>query len=80
MRLVDELNTLRERLPDPQVTFRRKVESLDWQDEQTAPLAQDVFDVLDQPQSLAEVRERVSCTTFALHEVVAELYESKQIA
>jgi len=80
MRLVDELNTLRERLPDPKATLHRMVEDLDWEDADTEELARDVFDALEQPQSVMEVRGQVSCTTFALHEVVAELYESRQIA
>ena len=80
MRLVDELATFRERLPAPDKALQRNVEALDWADEGTEPLARDVFALLDQPRSMAEVGGQVDCTTFALYEVVAGLYESKQIA
>lgn len=80
MRLVDELAAFRERLPEPERTLHKNTEELDWTDDKTEPLAQNVFALLEKPQSMAEVGEHVDCTTFALYEVVANLYESKQIA
>lgn len=79
MRLIDELPSVRARLPDPEKPFQARTERLQWKDDKTRDIAQAVFARLRQPRPLADLIDDVPCNAFTLYRIAAELYEGGQI-
>ena len=79
MRLIDELPTVRRRLPDPDKPYQAQTLHLEWEDDATLAVAQEVIEKLREPRAIADLIEEVSCSAFTLYRVAAELWESQQI-
>ena len=80
MRLMDEFPSVRARLPDPEKPYQARTGDLQWGDEASAHIAQDVLAKLREPRPLAQLIDDVPCNAFTLYRIAAELFESGQIA
>jgi len=78
-RLVDELPSVRRRLPDPDKPYQARTENLQWDQDDTLAIAHAVLAKLSDPHPIADLIGKVPCSTFRLYQVAAELFESKQI-
>jgi CRP-like cAMP-binding protein len=79
IRLVDELPALLLRLPDPEKPYQARTDKLQWVDDSTISIAQEVLAQLRDPHPISDLVGRVSCSTFTLYRIAAELFESQQI-
>jgi hypothetical protein len=79
IRLVDELPTVLKRFPDPEKPYQARTDKLQWVENSTIVIAQEVLAQLRDPHPLPDLIGRVSCSTFTLYRIAAELYESQQI-
>jgi CRP-like cAMP-binding protein len=79
MRRIDEFPFVRNRLEDPERPFRARTETLQWEEEATQAIAQEVLDKLRAPRLVADLIDDVPCSTFTLYRIAAELFESDQI-
>ena len=79
MRLIDELPAVLQRLPDPDMPYQARTQDLQWENDSTAAIAQEVMTKLQEPHAIADLIDDVSCSAFTLYRVAAELYESGQI-
>jgi len=79
MRLIDELPAVRARLPDPDKPYKALTETLQWNDDASAPIAQAVLDRLRDPTPLPDLIDHVPCNAFTLYRIAAELFEGGQI-
>ena len=80
MRLMDEAPSVRRRLPDPDKPYQARVIHLEWEDDATVAIAQEVLEKLREPRAIADLIDEVTCSAFTLYGVAAELWESGQIA
>lgn len=78
-RLVDELPRVRRRLPDPERPYQARTGLLLWDDYDSFAIAHEVLGKLDDPHPIADLIGKVSCSTFTLYRVAAELFETEQI-
>ncbi len=74
MRLVDELPSLRRRLPDPNKPYQARTDNLQWKEEDTIAAAREVLAMLRKPHPIADLIGYVPCSTFTLYRVAAELF------
>lgn len=79
MRLIDELPGVRGRLPDPDMPYQARTQDLQWEDDSTAAVAQEVMTKLQEPRAIGDLIDEVSFSAFTLYRVAAELWESGQI-
>ena len=80
MRLMDELPSVRRRLPDPDKPYQAQTLHLQWEDSATVAIAEQIMGKLREPRAIADLIGEVSCSAFTLYRVAAELWESQQIA
>ena len=79
MRLVDELPSMRRRLPDPKKPYQARTDNLRWEEDDTIAIAHEVLAKLRNPHPIADLIGKVPCSTFTLYRVAAELFETEQI-
>lgn len=79
IRRVDEFPAVRDRIPDRKKPYQALVKKLKWKEDATKVFAQEVLEKLRDPRPIGELIAEVSCSTFTLYWVLAELYESGQI-
>jgi CRP-like cAMP-binding protein len=80
MRLVDELPSVRDRLPEPDRPYQARTDDLRWEDEATLRAAHEILARLREPRPLRDLIGEVPCSTYTLYRIAAELYETGQIA
>ena len=79
MRLRDEFQSVRGRLPDPEKPYQARTQDLQWEDDSTVTIAQEVLAKLRDPHPIADLVDDVPCNAFTLYRIAAELWESDQI-
>lgn len=79
MRLMDEFPSVRRRLPDPEKPYQARTQNLQWEDDSTVTIAQEVLAKLREPRAIADLINHVPCNAFTLYRIAAELWESDQI-
>ena len=80
VRLMDEFPSVRRRLPDPEKPYQARTENLQWEEDTTVAIAQEVLAKLRDPHPIADLIDDVPCSMFTLYRIAAELFESDQIS
>jgi len=82
MKLVDELPETFSRLPDAELPLKATVKprKLRWEDAETRGVAKRVLTALRSPTKIEDLTGKTPCSTYLVYKVVAELYETQQIA
>ncbi|MEW6730005.1 MAG: FHA domain-containing protein [Acidobacteriota bacterium] len=79
MRLQDELNNIKERLPSHGTIFQRNKPMLEWQDETTLTFAQQVWDLLGNNKiMMIELLNRTPCCNYYTYTILLKLLETHQ--
>jgi CRP-like cAMP-binding protein len=78
-RLKDELNKLKGQIPTPGKTFKTQNPELSWSDEATAPLAEEIWNLINRGRSLAHILQRVPISNCLVYKVVFQMLEEGQI-
>ncbi|MBW2058717.1 MAG: cyclic nucleotide-binding domain-containing protein [Deltaproteobacteria bacterium] len=79
-RLQDELNRLKQRIPDAERIFLPKVRELSWKDEGTFPLAKEIWALICQGKPLSHILQKVPVSHYSIYRIVAEMLDQGQIA
>ncbi len=79
MRQADELDNLKENMPDPKRSFEATSTSLKWNQDEDAQIAQAVMRLLRSPRQLEGLNEMVPCSTHALYRVAKILIDTGQL-
>ena len=79
MRLADELEKLREELPDTKRNFEATTTSLKWDGKDDAAIAQAILRLLRSPRQLEGLHEQVPCSTYTLFRVASILIDTGQV-
>jgi CRP-like cAMP-binding protein len=78
-RLQDELRRLKQHISDTTKVFLPKVGELRWEDSSTAPLAREIYRLIGQGQSLADILEGVAVSHYSVYKTVSEMLDQGQI-
>jgi len=78
-RLHDELNRLKKGLPDVNRIFPPKVQEFSWNDEATAPLAEEIWDLIVQGNPLSFILDEVPVSHYAVYSIVSQMLDKGQI-
>ena len=78
-RLQDELAKLKERIPDASKTFLPKVPELSWEDDETGPLAKQIWDLINQGKSLVHILEEVPVSHCSVYKIISQMLDQEQI-
>jgi CRP-like cAMP-binding protein len=79
VRLQDELPVLKQRLPDPERTFRQKAAHLLWDDSESVELAAAVWSRLKRGASVQDLERDVPRCSYAIYRTLATLLDTGQI-
>lgn len=79
MRLADELERLREELPDTKRNFEASTTSLKWDGDEDAHVAQAILRLLRSPRQLEGLNKQVPCSTYTLYRVASILIDTGQV-
>lgn len=79
-RLRDELNQLKEHIPNIDTVFRLKVQKFSWKDKETAPLAKEIWDLISQGKPLRFILGEVKASHYSIYKIVSEMLDQEQIA
>jgi CRP-like cAMP-binding protein len=78
-RLKDELDEMREDISDVETTFLPKVRKLSWEDEATAPLAEEIWDLIQQKKSLTYMLQHVPVSHYSVYKIISQMLDQGQI-
>ena len=78
-RLQDELRVLKKRIPDMKATFIPKVREFTWNDEDTKPLARQIWNLIGQGQPLESVLTKVPVSHYSVYRIVTQMIDQGQI-
>ncbi len=78
-RLRDELNKLKQKIPDANKVFMPKVKKLSWKDKETAPLAKEIWDLISKGKSLDSILQKVMASHYSVYRIVSEMLDQGQI-
>jgi hypothetical protein len=73
------LNRLKKGLPDVNRIFPPKVQEFSWNDEATAPLAKDIWDLIVQGNPLSLILDEVPVSHYAVYSIVSQMLDKGQI-
>jgi CRP-like cAMP-binding protein len=78
-RLQDELGKLKQQISDPRTIFRPKVRKLSWKDEETIPLAEQIWDLIHQGKSLNDILGKMPVSHYSVYNIVSQMIDQGQI-
>jgi len=78
-RLQDELNKLKQQIPDTDKVFLPKVREFSWKDEETAPLANQIWDLINQGKSLSDILGKVPASHYSVYSILSQMLDQGQI-
>jgi CRP-like cAMP-binding protein len=79
-RLNDELNRLKQEIPNADKGFRAKARTLSWDDKATASIAHEIWNLIKQGQSLTDILQKVPASHYSVYNIVSQLLDQGQIA
>lgn len=78
-RLRDELNKLKQEISDANKVFVPKVQGFSWKDEETSPLAKEIWNLIRQGKSLSFILENVMASHSSVYGIISEMLKQGQI-
>ena len=78
--LQDELRDLKTELPDDQRLFKLNMKTLVWQDPDTMALARQVYECLQQEDTIAQMIQRIPFNEASIYMVLSEMQQKGMIA
>jgi CRP-like cAMP-binding protein len=78
VRLQDELPLLKERVPDPEKTYRQKASQLKWEDPDTVELAAAVWARLKKGASVNDLQREIPRCTYAIYKTLTTMIDAGQ--
>ena len=79
-RLQDELRALKKQIPDIKTTFIPKVREFIWKDEDTRPLAKQIWDLIGQGRSLQSLLEKIPVSHYSVYRIVMQMIDQGEIS
>lgn len=78
-RLHDELNKLKQHIPDTNKILLPKVREFSWKDNATAFLAKEIWDLINQGKSLTYILGKVPVSHYSAYRIVSQMLDQGQI-
>jgi CRP-like cAMP-binding protein len=78
-RLRDELNKLKEDIPNTNKVYLPKGKKLSWKDRETEPLAKEIWQLIHQGRSLSFILEKAPASHYSVYRILSQMLEQEQI-
>ena len=80
VQLLDEWRDLKTELGDDQRRFKLTVKSLTWEDPDTMDVARQVYQCLQQEDTIAGMVQKIPCNEASIYKVLAQMQQEQMIA